>query len=374
MRVGSSSSFRALRLGSCLALALVSAGCAPVTQAPPVDPELAKIEADKQLLIVVERQIDDLRRLHNASFRILAANFELCEEKGKVTKKFGMQITNSRAFAKDYRAVAEKVLGPAGTFYVSAVPPNSPASAAGIQEGDVLLSVDEAPLPSGENAHKELMSQIADFANKGKTVVFRVRRKGEEHDAHVTPAKICDYAYGIVQKNDVNAFADGQNIVFHTGMMRFAATDEELATVIGHELAHNLMGHIDSKLGNAYIGLIFDVIAAGFGINTQGAFSNMASQAYSQEFETEADYVGLYLMARAGYNIADTPNFWRRMGAEHPGSIRTNHGSSHPPTPYRFVSLDKTVEEINRKKAAGLPLKPEMRKADPMPAAAPSAN
>lgn len=352
---------RPVHPGHCLALALLATACAPITQAPHVDPDLAKAEADKQRLIVVERQVGDLRRLHNTAFRILAANVDLCEERGKISNNFGMQITNSHAFAKDYRAVAEKVLGSSGTFYVIAVPPNSPAGVAGIQESDVLLSANGMPLPSGETALTELMSQIANFANKGEAVVFRIRRKGEEHDVPVTPDKICDYAYGLVQKSDVNAFADGRNIVFHAGMMRFATTDEELATVVGHELAHNLMGHLESKRGNAAIGLIFDVLAAGFGVNTQGAFSNMAGQAYSQEFETEADYVGLYLMARAGYAIAATPNFWRRMGAEHPGSIRTNHASSHPSAPYRFISLDKTVEEIERKKAAGLPLRPEMK-------------
>lgn len=375
MRASPPFRFRAFRLGPCLALTLIAAACAPVTQAPHVDPELTKAEAEKQRLLVVERQVGDLRRLHNAAFRIFAANVELCGEKGKIANKFGMQVSNSQAFANEYRAAAEKVLGSAGTFHVIAVPPDSPAGAAGIRDGDVLLSANGAPLPSGESAIKELMSQITDFANKGETVVFRVRRNGVEHDAPVTPTKVCDYVYGIVQKSDVNAFADGKSVQITSGMMRFTGTDEELATVVGHELAHNLMGHIDSKRGNAALGLLVDLLFAGFGVNTQGAFSNMAGQSYSQEFETEADYVGLYLMARAGYEIGGTPNFWRRMGTEHPGSIRTNHAASHPSAPYRFVSLDKTVEEIERKKAAGLPLRPEMKPAEPViPAAAPAGN
>jgi predicted Zn-dependent protease len=127
------------------------------------------------------------------------------------------------------------------------------------------------------------------------------------------------------------------------------------------------MGHLDSKRDNAALGMLVDILFAGLGVGTQGAFANMARQAYSQEFETEADYVGLYMTARAGFDIRNAASFWRRMGVEHPSSIRANHASSHPSAPYRFVSLDKTVEEIERKKAAGLPLRPELRKAEPVP-------
>lgn len=367
--------FRAVRLGPRLALALIITACAPVTQAPHVDPELAKAEADKQRRLVVERVLSDNRRLHLAAFPILAANADLCAEKGKTAAQTGLQTISHGAFPREYRDAAKAVLGADRALRVVAVAPGSPAASAGFRETDLLLSADKITVAEGENAEKEFSEQLAKMSKAGTSLLFRVRRGNAETEIQVVPALVCDYAYSIVRNNDVNAFADGRRIVFHTGMMRFAGTDEELATVVGHELAHNLMGHIDSKRGNAAVGFLVDLLFAGFGVNTQGAFSDIAGQAYSQEFETEADYVGLYMMARAGFDIRNASSFWRRMGVEHPSSIRTNHAASHPSAPYRFVSLDKTVEEIERKKAVGLPLKPEMKKTEPVvPAAAPAGN
>jgi predicted Zn-dependent protease len=88
---------------------------------------------------------------------------------------------------------------------------------------------------------------------------------------------------------------------------------------------------------------------------------------YSQDFESEADYVGLYVVARAGMPIDNAPRFWRRMGSQvAPGAI--SHGTTHPPTAQRFVALEAAVAEIKAKQAAGQPLLPNEKskaKADP---------
>jgi predicted Zn-dependent protease len=150
-------------------------------------------------------------------------------------------------------------------------------------------------------------------------------------------------------------------------MMRFAGSDDELAVVVSHELAHNAMRHMDAKKKNATLGAILgatlDVAAASQGVNTGGGFSQQGAQAgarsYSQDFEREADYVGMYILARAGRPYADAPNFWRRMGQESPGSIR--YASTHPTSAERFIRLDKTVAELKAKLASGAPLLPEAK-------------
>ena len=142
--------------------------------------------------------------------------------------------------------------------------------------------------------------------------------------------------------------------------MRFTENDQELSLVIAHELAHNTMSHMDSKVQNYVLGSVLDIIAAAYGVNTQGVFGNAAAQAYSKEFEAEADYVGLYIMARSGQEINGAANFWRRMAAEHPGNIQKNHAASHPATPERFVAIEKTIEEIHKKIDSGQALTPEI--------------
>lgn len=149
--------------------------------------------------------------------------------------------------------------------------------------------------------------------------------------------------------------------------MDFFKTDEEIALVFSHELAHNAMKHIDAKKKNAIVGGIFgfvlDVAAAAAGVNTNGDFTRLASNAgassYSVEFEQEADYVGLYFMAQAGYRIDEAPNFWRRMATSNSASITMK--SSHPTAPERFLALETTVKEIKGKMASNQPLNPEMK-------------
>jgi predicted Zn-dependent protease len=135
-------------------------------------------------------------------------------------------------------------------------------------------------------------------------------------------------------------------------------------------LAHNVMGHIDKQMGNRMAGLVIGAIISGLtrvDVTRQGA--ELGGLAFSQEFEAEADYVGLYYTARAGYGITAAPNFWRRMAVNHPRAIA--HGTTHPNTADRFVALEAAAREIDAKRVVGLDLKPEMKMPDFPTAAGP---
>ena len=111
------------------------------------------------------------------------------------------------------------------------------------------------------------------------------------------------------------------------------------------------------------LGLAADVlIATTTGVDTGGAATaagvTLGVRAYSQDFEREADYVAMYLLARAELDTSRAAMFWRRMAVEHTGSIENDHRSTHPSTPERFVRLDSAHDEIEAKRAAGLPLIP----------------
>jgi predicted Zn-dependent protease len=103
-------------------------------------------------------------------------------------------------------------------------------------------------------------------------------------------------------------------------------------------------------------------------VNTGGDFTNLGAEfgamSFSQDFEREADYVGMYLLARADRPIANAADFWRRMAQESPGSIK--FASSHPTTAERFVRLENAAAEIEQKRTAGAPLMPEMKTTKPV--------
>jgi predicted Zn-dependent protease len=151
-------------------------------------------------------------------------------------------------------------------------------------------------------------------------VRLTVERGPDVIDASVEPVDVCDFRAVVIVEGDINAFADGNRVIFPWAMMRFA-DDEELIGVLGHEIAHNAMGHIEARKTNALwggiLGAVFDVALATQGVSTYGEntanFMNAAARAVSQDFEREADYVGMYLLARAGLPLEMVPGFWRQF-------------------------------------------------------------
>ena len=112
--------------------------------------------------------------------------------------------------------------------------------------------------------------------------------------------------------------------------------------------------------------LVEATLAVLLGAHTGGAITEASARAYSMEYEAEADYMGLYIAARAGFAIENAPPLWRRLAAISLRAVK--EGRTHPTTPARFVALRATIEEIEAKRAAGLPLLPERRTA-PQPVA-----
>lgn len=240
-----------------------------------------------------------------------------------------------------------------------------PAEAAGLKADDELLSVDGTPL-AGRTADDALAA--APSPDRAPVPVkLRYRRDGVERETVVQPVRTCAYKVVIVDDEVINAAADGKRIMLNRGLIRFLNSDDELALVMAHELAHDTERHIRAKSMNGTMGMVggafFDVGFAALGVNTGGAFmkaGQAAGSGYaSAAFESEADYVGMYYMARAGYDTGRVEDFWRRMSVEQPKSIFVTR--SHPANAQRYVAIAKTREEIDAKRAAHLALLPERR-------------
>lgn len=192
---------------------------------------------------------------------------------------------------------------------------------------------------------------------------FMFQRGGVSQQFQITPEAGCKYSLALEQDQTINAFADGEKIMITQGIANFARSDEVLALVIAHEMAHNLMKHIEARKTNAAGGSLADLALAALkrGAYRDASMTKAAAQAHSQEFEAEADYVGLYIMAKAGMKIDDAPKFWRKMAIAHPSSIKTNHSASHPSSASRFVALDSAVAEIQAKIANKQQLEPNVK-------------
>ena len=177
----------------------------------------------------------------------------------------------------------------------------------------------------------------------------------------------CAIPVNLETNSEVNAFTDYKRIVIYSSLLRIARTDDQLAVIVGHELAHVNMGHYQKKLQNSLLGEFGGALVdGGFllgGIYTGRAFTNymgkVGAKAFSVAFEREADYVGAYYATRAGYNVAGAEEVWAAMGMEDPASIRK--ATTHPTSPVRFLQMRKVAEEIADKKRRNLPLVPEIK-------------
>jgi len=204
-----------------------------------------------------------------------------------------------------------------------------------------------------------IKKRLEEMSAEGTPIPFTVKREDETVSVEVTPVPVCDYPFHVVQDDAVNATADSETMEVYTGMIRFVENDDELALILGHELAHNTMEHIQKSEGNYVAGaLVGAVFGAILGVDLSGVGGRIGAGAFSQEFEAEADYVGVYYAARAGFDVSGVAKLWRRMAARNPGSIHLS-GSTHPSSAKRFIAIEKTAEEVTAKKTKGEALVPE---------------
>lgn len=183
--------------------------------------------------------------------------------------------------------------------------------------------------------------------------------------ARVSDQPSLPYEIHVINKDDIaNAYClpGGKMAVFtglfnsKTGMVNINSNDE-IAAVIGHEMAHATMRHTARKMGTMQgIGIASAVIGTVIGVKSRLAsdiFSsvtylgvNLYIPSYSRKFETEADRVGLYYMAKAGYNPQAAVNVWKKASVKRGQKAdKTAFFDSHPASGVRAKTLEKWLPD-----------------------------
>jgi membrane-associated protease RseP (regulator of RpoE activity) len=351
------------RILGCL-VASCCVGCAaPSTIFPGVSPDELETERRNQRILSIQTYYSQLARLNNVAHRIAHAGRADCKD--RVETHFGFSTVAPNDLSEKLRELATEAFGQdPGTSVVISVAEDSPAAKAGIAVGDQLVSFNGQRVPKTKPADWIALFLIK---NDGQPVHVEVRRNGQTLTRIVPTVTRCSIPILLKTEQIAGAFTDGNRIVIHSNMLRVTQTDDELAAVIGHEFAHVTMGHLDKTAQNRTAGtiggMVVDVGFALLGFNTGGAFmrgfGNAGAEVNYTNFEREADYVGAYYTARAGYDLAAAERIWRAMAVEKPASIFT--AGLHPTSPERFLLMQKTKEEIAEKKRRNEPLIPEAR-------------
>ncbi|MCP4263130.1 MAG: M48 family metalloprotease, partial [Planctomycetes bacterium] len=301
--------------------------------------EAVRIEKEKQEDLAFSRFMDKQNRLYSISYPMLVASGELFTD--KVRPAYGFILHDKELYrkilGKEYENVAVRH-GIEEHVNVRYVYPESPADLADLRVGDSIMAINEKPLEE-ENAIDVMKILHKLEYPEERSLELLIEREGQKIKLTINGVAACKYSVQMVNNDSVNAFAGFEGVLITTGMIRFCETDKELALVVGHEIAHIALGHLTKGIINRMPGMILDVILiATIGVDTQGALGALTSLVFSKAFEQEADYAGLYILARAAYDITGAADFFRRMAVEHPGSIRGNFLATHPSMPERFVS------------------------------------
>ena len=349
----------------CLIIILLVSGCleSPKGKLPSINQAEIDKEAERQKRVSYAKYIDQMSLVKNIGYKVNSSNADICN---KTDFNSGLTFANENVMGLKIAKFFPSKINLGSRVSIIDIVKDSPADKAGLFLGDVILEVDGYTFPEGKNALKKISKYFKDIDEKPVKKI-KVDRKGEILSFDINQKKICNYPIIFTQDKIVNAYADGKSIIMTQGMVDYARDDNEIAMVIAHELAHNDRGHLDAKKKNTLImgsiGFILDLMTIYYSGGTAGGdaqntemWSKIGSQAYSVEFEKDADYGGVYYAYRAGYDISQVKNFWERIGSENPKQIAIS--STHPATAERYLQIEKTVEEIKKKKSDGFALVP----------------
>jgi metalloendopeptidase OMA1, mitochondrial len=215
----------------------------------------------------------------------------------------------------------------------------------------------------GREAYREILAK-ADILPPDHPVVDRVRRVGRRIVAATQIRPLLqeiklreegyrfEWEFNVIDSDRVNALClpAGKVAVF-TGLLAFVRNDDELATVLGHEMGHALAHHASERLAlspadaealRAAGGRLRDVDESRrrslLGLLDAGATLERLS--YNRFQESEADHIGVFLMTFAGYDPEAALDFWGRMQKASAGSIRLPEIlSNHPADARRLAQL-----------------------------------
>jgi predicted Zn-dependent protease len=196
----------------------------------------------------------------------------------------------------------------------------------------------------------------------GLKIVAAARR--DDKAGVLPPASRWEFA--IIDDKSPNAFAmPGGKIGFNTGMFAFAPTDDDIAVIMGHEVAHVICRHgserVSQVMGVAIAAAVADEATKNSSSKTRGTWMaavGIGAQygillPFSRSHESESDRLGLIFMARAGYDPEAAPAFWTRF-SKAGGSKPPEFLSTHPADSTRVTQLRQWMPEAK----AQMPKKP----------------
>lgn len=222
----------------------------------------------------------------------------------------------------------------------------------------LLLIPESQEISMGVSAYQEMMQEETPTANaRFQQMVDRVGRR----IAAVSNRDDFQWEFRVVQSQQQNAFClPGGKVAVYEGILPVCQNEAGLAVVMSHEIAHALARHGGermthsqvSDIGKKVVGAVFNEKSAETQKMILTAYGHVSQYGailpYSRKHESEADHIGVMLMARAGYDPAEAPRFWRRFGQAKGSGGTSEFFSTHPSDERRAADLEAVLPEARR--------------------------
>ncbi len=250
--------------------------------------------------------------VEHVGFRLRRAAATECQKQGRVRADLGLVVWSRANFPHpdDSKRLTES-FGLTDAVTVGLSIRQGPADKAGIKPGDIVVRINNEDLPSGPEATARFIALSTAEATKGPITL----QLADGTTRRVDPEIVCASPTLLIRSPDMNAATDGNAIAITTALYAALRSSDELAVILGHELAHDLLGHTRS-----------------------GWRADPAR-------EIEADRKGLELAARAGFDIGAAPALWSRLNAT---GMSGGISRTHPSGPEREAAIRKAVTELKQ--------------------------
>ena len=207
----------------------------------------------------------------------------------------------------------------------------------------------------GVDAYQDILKKTP--LSKNQAWQAQLKRVGQRISAAAAKPDY-QWEFNVLQGKEVNAFClPGGKVAFWEGIMPVAQDDNGIAVIMGHEVAHALAHHgaerMTQSMGAQVLG---ELLSAGVGV-VNPAYTEAFSQAYGlgvnvgvilpygRSQESEADHIGLILMAKAGYDPSTAVPFWERMSKLQQGGTPPEFLSTHPSDATRIEQIKQWLPE-----------------------------
>lgn len=281
-------------------------------------------EQDQSIAIVRSLLVED-GAVATTGYRLAAANVDLCRDH---MIESGLLIETLAQYGAEYRAAAASVLNLTDRPTVALVVSGSPAARAGIKPGDALIDADRMPFAAAPPSSREgvfapvdAAMGILDAALADGVARLTVLRDGQRVAVDVTGIAVCRGRFQVLPGSDADASANGTWVQISTTMAALADTPDELAAILGHELAHNALGH------------------------------RKASPRIQRVQELQADRLMPYLMARAGFDPQAAVTLWQRLKRKRLGGLFPS--ATHPGWTERIRAVSVECAKIEEMRVRG---------------------